>query len=171
MSHTADIRLSPFLLQQSNIFTSETSMNISLLNSAAATHVQNTVGLLQKVNLKMETHTIYFPGYLITAIPEFLIVFSSLQPIMSSCIHKLLQFKASLAKPWTKLRLVVYTCNYHPGSVLSDSWHPKYCLLHGFLINLIRLQFLFCLWLLPEKKPTGTNYSTQDLRKALEGRF
>lgn len=60
----------------------------------------------------------------------------------------LIQFKASVAKPWTKLRLVVYTCNYHPGTVLSGSWHPKHRLPRSFLITLIILLILFAALLL-----------------------
>lgn len=68
--------------------------------------------------------------------------------IMSSCCTSQLQFKASVAKPWTKLRLGVYTCNYHPGTALTGSWHPKHCLPGAFLISLIILLILFMALLL-----------------------
>lgn len=57
--------------------------------------------------------------------------------LWSPAAQRRLQFKASVAKPWTKLKLRVYTCNYHPGTVLSGSWHPKHRLPGAFLITLI----------------------------------
>lgn len=78
-----------------------------------------------------------------------------------------IQFKASVAKPWTKLRLVVYTCNYHPGTVLSGSWHPKRCLARAFLITLITLLIPCAALLLITswERASGKQANTQKLRK------
>lgn len=80
--------------------------------------------------------------------------------IMSSCCTTQLQFKASVAKPWTKLRLGVYTCNYHPGTALTGSWHPKHCLPGAFLITLIILLILFMALLLITSREQASGKQT-----------
>lgn len=58
----------------------------------------------------------------------------------------------------------MYTCNYHPGTVLIGSWHPKHSLPAAFLITLISADSFCCFTsdYFPER--AGGNYNNAPAR-------